>query len=191
MPDAAKTEDVREMETYLITMIRQVDSSLLDEWEKMKNPEYQIQEKAEVRPPGAEEALRDITRDRKAFTALIRTRIFTFLRALANGDFEEALATLTTPDRPDSEPWTGEQLSESLNAYYVDHQRIFLDPGARNIRHTHVKTGEDNTHWTVQQVLIDPEEKNDWMLEFTVDLAQSRTSEEVAIQLTKLAEIGR
>ncbi len=190
VPDAVKTDEVREMETYLITMIRQVDSSLLNEWEKMKNPEYQTVEKAEMRPPGAEEALRDITRDKKAFTALIRTRIFTLLRALANGDFEEALATLTTTDRPESEPWTVEQLSESLNAYYVDHQRIFLDPNSRNIRHTHVKPSEDNTHWIVQQVLIDPEEKNDWMLEFTVDLAQSKTSEEVAIRLNKLSEIG-
>ncbi len=36
VPDAAKNDQLREMELYLGTMIRQVDSSLLDEWEKMR-----------------------------------------------------------------------------------------------------------------------------------------------------------
>ena len=46
----------------------------------------------DLRPPGAEEAAADITRDPKAFTAAIRNRIFTFLRGLVIGDFEAALA---------------------------------------------------------------------------------------------------
>src|SRR4029077_17185303 len=56
VPDAAKNESVREMELYLAAMLRQVDSSLLDEWEKMRDPNYQAVERKEVRPPGAEEA---------------------------------------------------------------------------------------------------------------------------------------
>ena len=91
VPDAAKNDTVREMELYLGTMIRQVDSSLLDEWEKMRNPAYQRAEVAEVRPPGAEEAARDVTRDVRGFTAAIRTKVFAFLRALVNGEFEAAL----------------------------------------------------------------------------------------------------
>ena len=46
----------------------------------------------EVRPPGAEEAARTSPATRKAFTAAIRTRIFTFLRGLIIGDYEQALA---------------------------------------------------------------------------------------------------
>lgn len=66
------SDPVGEMELYLGTMIRQVDSSLLDEWEKMRDPNYQPRAEAkEVRPPGAEEADRDITRDTKGFTAAI------------------------------------------------------------------------------------------------------------------------
>src|SRR5437879_1932538 len=95
VPDSAKNDAVREMELYLDTLIRQVDSSLLDEWEKMRDPNYQRAESKEVRPPGAEEADKDITRDTKAFTALIRNQIFSFLRGLVNGDFEEALALLS------------------------------------------------------------------------------------------------
>src|SRR5208337_3498265 len=94
VPDAAKNDTVREMELYLGTMIRQIDSSLLDEWEKMRDPNYQRAETKEVRPPGAEEADQDITRDAKAFTAAIRNRIFAFLRGLVIGDFESVLAQL-------------------------------------------------------------------------------------------------
>jgi len=70
-----RTTRFREMELYLGSMIRQVDSSLLDEWEKMRDPNFQRAETKEVRPPGAEEAAQDITRDTKAFTAAIRNRI--------------------------------------------------------------------------------------------------------------------
>ena len=67
VPDSAKNDTVREMELYLGTMIRQVDSSLLDEWEKMRDPNYQaLGETKEVRPPGADEADKDITRDTKS-----------------------------------------------------------------------------------------------------------------------------
>src|SRR5664280_451156 len=84
VPDTAKNDTVREMELYLGTMIRQIDSSLLDEWEKLRNPSFQRAETKEVRPPGAEAAAADITRDTKAFTSAIRNRIFTFLRGLVN-----------------------------------------------------------------------------------------------------------
>src|SRR6266404_3694851 len=40
VPDSAKNDAVREMEDYLGTLVRQVDSSLLDEWEKMRDPNY-------------------------------------------------------------------------------------------------------------------------------------------------------
>jgi hypothetical protein len=94
VPDGAKNDGLREMEVYLGTMIRAVDSSLLDEWEKMRDPNYERAETKEVRPPGAEEGVADITRDTRAFTAAIRNRIFTFLRALVIGDYEAAIESL-------------------------------------------------------------------------------------------------
>ena len=95
VPDAAKNDQIREMELYLASMIRQVDSSLLDEWEKMRDPNFQRAETKEVRPPGAEEAAQDVTRDTKAFTAAIRNRIFIFLRGLVIADYEAALSSLS------------------------------------------------------------------------------------------------
>ncbi|HTG45936.1 MAG TPA: DUF3516 domain-containing protein, partial [Verrucomicrobiae bacterium] len=40
VPEAAKNEPIREAELFLRTTIRQVDSSLLDEWERMRDPNW-------------------------------------------------------------------------------------------------------------------------------------------------------
>jgi hypothetical protein len=58
-----------------------------------------------------------------------------------NGDFEQALAVLAAPEQPDGEPWTAARLREALEAYHAGHERICLDPNARNLRHTYVTAG--------------------------------------------------
>jgi len=189
VPDAAKNDQVREMEVYLGTMIRQVDSSLLDEWEKMRDPNYLRAETKEVRPPGAEAAEQDITRDTKAFTAAIRVRIFSFLRGLVIGDFEQALANLTSPNDLDGQPWSAERLQQALDAFHADHERITLDPNARNARHTYVVPSEDNKTWRVQQMLVDPEEHNDWVAEFVVELEESRKLAEPSLRLSRIGSL--
>ena len=187
VPDSAKDDVVREMELYLSTMIKQVDSSLMDEWEKMRDPNYLSRaETKEVRPPGAEEADKDITRDTKSFTAAIRTRIFSFLRGLVNMDFEQALTHLNSPNDPVGQPWTPGRLDEALHHYEAGHQRLCLDPNARNVRHTYVIPSEDKKTWRVQQMLVDPAEHNDWVAEFEVDLAASREQKEPFLQLRKI-----
>ncbi len=188
VPDAAKNETLREMEIYLASMLRQIDSSLLEEWEKMRDPDYRPRgETPEVRPPGAEEAARDITRDAKAFTAAIRNRIFTFLRALTSGDLDTALST--APSSPAEEPWTTDRLRRAFEAYHVDHEYLRLDPEARNVRHTYVTPSEDQHSWRVQQMLVDPAEANDWVAEFDVDLAVSRTTGEPALRLRRFGSL--
>ncbi|MEA3212182.1 MAG: hypothetical protein QOE70_5239 [Chthoniobacter sp.] len=190
VPDAAKNDALRDMEIYLGTMLRQVDSSLLEEWEKMRDPNYRPPgEAAEVRPPGAEEAARDITRDPKAFTAAIRNRIFTFLRALESGDFEAALTTFNALAPGDDPPWTVERLRQALDAYHAGHERICLDPEARNLRHTYVTPSEDRRHWGVQQMLVDPGAANDWVAEFEIDLLESRASGEPVLRLRRLGSL--
>ena len=210
VPDAAKNDQVREMELYLGSMIRQVDSSLLDEWEKMRDPNFQRAETKEVRPPGAEEAALDVTRDAKAFTAAIRNRIFAFLRGLVIADYEAALeslsegrvtrspnsvpqsqglADLVLPVDSGGQPWTAERLHSMVEAYHVEHDHICLDPNARNARHTYVVPSEDKKTWRVQQMLVDPEEDNDWVAEFEVDLAQSRALGEPFLRLRRIGSL--
>jgi len=189
VPDAAKNDQVREMGLYLGSMIRQVDSSLLDEWEKMRDPSFQRAEAKEVRPPGADEAAQDITSDTKSFTAAIRNRIFVFLRGLVIGDYEQAVANLNSPTDTDGQPWTADRLHAVVEAYEVVHERICLDPNARNARHTYVIPSEDKKSWRVQQMLVDPEGDNDWVAEFEVDLAQSRALSEPFLQLRRIGSL--
>ena len=189
VPDSAKNEQVREMELYLGTMIRQVDSSLLDEWEKMRDPNYRPGETKEVRPPGADEAAQDITRDPKAFTAAIRNRIFTFLRGLVIEDYEQAIAHLSSPTDAEGQPWTTARLVAALDAYHTDHERICLEPEARNARHTYIAPAEDKKSWRVQQMLVDPAAHNDWVAEFEVDLGASRQQHEPVLRLRKIGPL--
>jgi len=189
VPDTAKNDQLREMEIYLGTMIRQVDSSLLDEWEKMRDPNYQRAEAKEIRPPGAEEAAVDITRDVKNFTAAIRNRIFIFLRGLVMEDYEAAIANLNSPLDADGQPWTAARLQQALDIYHTDHERLCLDPDARNIRHTYVLPSDNKKSWRVQQMLVDPEEHNDWVAEFDVDLNASRKLGEPVLGLRRLGNI--
>jgi superfamily II RNA helicase len=189
VPDAAKNDAVREMELYLGAMIRQVDSSLLDEWEKMRDPAYQPVQTRELRPPGADEAEKDITRDTKTFTATIRTRIFTFLRGLIITEYETALAQLGSPNDPDGQPWTADRLRGLMDEYATDHDHLLLNPEARNIRHTYVLPSQDKHSWRIQQMLVDPEGHNDWVAEFTVDITKSRAAGEPVTQLIKLGPL--
>lgn len=191
VPDTAKTEPVREMELYLGALIRQVDSSLLEEWEKLRDPNYQRVEAREARPPGAEEAAADITRDPRAFTALIRHTIFSFLRGLVNADFEQALGYLSSAEDAEGQPWTPARLQMVLEGYHAGHGRICLDPDARNLRHTYILPAEDQRVWRVQQMLVDPEAHNDWVAEFEADLTRSRAAGHPELRLRRIGELTR
>jgi len=195
VPDSAKTEQVVEMELYLGQMLRQVDSSLTDEWERMRDPNYQPPEYTpargvNVRPPGAEEAASDITRDAKTFTASIRTRIFTFLRAWSIGRNADALASLDSSSQGADAPWTVERLASAMEAFRVDHAGVRMDPEARNLRHTYVVPAGDGLTWQVDQVLIDPDEHNDWVTVFEVDVAASRDAGRPVVGVRRIGAIA-
>jgi hypothetical protein len=201
VPDGVKTDTLREMELYLRDMLRGVDSSLLDEWEKMRDPDYRPRGTGglDLRPARPEEPP-DVTRDTKAFTAAIRTRLFAFLRAWSIGNDEAALVSLgndeatlgatAQPADAGGETWTPERLKAARESYRVDHAGPRLDPEARNLRHTHVEPSEDRTRWRVQQMLVDPEGHNDWVLELDVDLHRSRELGEPVLKLLRLAPLA-
>jgi hypothetical protein len=191
VPDGVKTDTVREMELYLRDMLRQIDSSLLEEWERMRDPGYSLAGTggAEMRPPRPEEPP-DVTRDEKAFTAAVRTRVFAFLRAWSIGADEAALETIDSPGDGDGQPWSVERLRAAREAYRVEHAGLRLDPEARNLRHTYVQPSEDRTRWRVQQMLVDPDGLNDWVAELDVDLAASREVGEPVLQLLRLGSLA-
>src|SRR5688500_16582226 len=86
VPAAVKNEALDEIEVFLNATIRQVDSSLLEEWEKMRDPNRIV---AEVKEPTLKpDEAPDITRNTRTFTNLLRTDVFSILRGLAGRNFE-------------------------------------------------------------------------------------------------------
>ena len=77
VPDSAKTEDVVELEVYFRELIRGIDSSLLEEWERLRHPELAPADEA---APPARPANFDLTRDRAAFRRLVRVGLLGFLQ---------------------------------------------------------------------------------------------------------------
>ena len=186
VPENFKNEPVREMEDWLAGLLRGTDSSLLDQWEKLRDPDWKPAEEdpAKVQAP-------DITRNKREFTALIRTEIFRFLRPLALGSATAAVNALSTAMLTGAKPtWTPDTLEAAMAPYYDSHERILLDPEARNGRHTYVDPSEDGKTWKVNQVLVDPEGWNDWQAEFTVDLLSSKEEGKPILQLVSLHAVG-
>src|SRR5581483_9150953 len=100
-----------------------------------------------------------------------------------------ALAGLDSAIRPEGGSWTANDLRTAMEAFHAEHEYICLDPNARNARHTYVTPSEDKRTWRVQQMLVDPEEHNDWVAEFEVDLAASRESGQPVMNLRKVGAL--
>ena len=180
VPDRFKNEPVQEMEAWLAGMLRGIDSSLLDEWERLRDPNWKPSEDEEVKVEAP-----DITRNKREFTALIRTEIFRFLLPLTTETYSAAAAVLT----PGSTPWNAETLATALDPYYETHERIMLDNEARNGRHTYVEPNEDGQTWRVCQVLVDVEGLNDWQAEFVIDLAKAREEGKPPLVLASIGPV--
>lgn len=199
VPDGYKNEELLEMQDYLGEMIRRVDSSLLEEWEKMAHPEdYQkrldegASEDEVEKAFGADKAAADITYDKKRFLNMVRQRIFQIMMSLQKQDFSDVLDSLAD-DLAEGElladaegiPWTEKRLIETMAAYTAEHHKFRMDVEGRALCHT-IVTYEGNI-MQIQQMLQDEEGFNDWSIDFTVNLDESR---EVGMPLLKLARIG-
>ncbi|MGZ8939917.1 MAG: DUF3516 domain-containing protein, partial [Limisphaerales bacterium] len=188
VPTAAKNEAITEVELFLRTMIRQVDSSLLDEWEKLRDPNFIAKadiKEATLAPEGPE----DITRNPRTFTTLVRTDLFSIIRGLISRNFDAALENLDQLTDANGENWTGPRLERLMMEFHKEHQQLLLDNEARNLRHTYIRPAEDKKTWLVQQTLVDPEGHNDWTLDVLVDLDQSRSLGKPHLQLMRVGPI--
>ncbi|MCQ2053920.1 MAG: DUF3516 domain-containing protein [Fibrobacter sp.] len=199
VPDGYKNEELMEMQDYLGDMIQRVDSSLLEEWEKMAHPEdYQkridegTSEDEAEKAFGADKAAADITYDKKRFLGMVRQRIFQIMGSLAKQDFTSVLDSLAD-DLAEGEmladatgaPWTEKRLLEIMAAYTAEHHKFRMDVEGRALAHTIVTYEGDTMH--VQQMLQDEEDFNDWSIDFDISLSESKST---GIPLLKLARIG-
>ncbi len=177
IPPAFKTEPVIEAITYIENLLRITDSSLLDEWETLKNPDFVPQAEDTPQSP----IKQDITRDEESFTRIVRNEVFRFIRMVANQQFEELGETFELTKLLPDEKWPHIALGKLIASYLETHEWIRLDPGARNKAHTRIEKSEDKTALIIEQTLVDPEELNDY--QFVFELSLSKAKETGNIQL--------
>jgi hypothetical protein len=164
VPPSAKTEDLVESEAFFEDILRGVDSSLLDEWEKLRNPDYVPEDEK----PVADRKAVAFTRNKPAFIRALRNAVFSIVKAMARDDSAAVLA-LIEPADAEGYAWTRQRVDVLLGAYFEGHERIRLDPEARATKHTRISE-EGPRCWVCEQTLVDPEEQNDWLIRLRIDL---------------------
>jgi superfamily II RNA helicase len=176
VPAAARTDDVLDILAYLRVMLREVDSSLIDEWESLKEPAAQAQRTAPVARP------LDLASDPRARTARIRADLHRLVRTLAARDFDAAARQLVES----AEPWTADRLSRALSPYFTAHKQILTTPASRAPRFTRIEEIEPR-RFRAQQTIVDPEGEEDWAVDCIVDLTGAVSDE---LPLLDLQRIG-
>jgi superfamily II RNA helicase len=191
VPESFKTEAVIEMEDYFRELVRAIDSSLLEEWERLRNPEFVAADAADkpARPSSF-----DVTRDQAAFRRAVRIDILGFLQDAAARDWDSAVARLADPEGPaDLSPEAARlaesrRLEKAFSVYFDARGRYRLDSEGRSALNTHLT--EEPGAWQIAQVLVDPEGLNDWEARFTVSLVESRAAAAPVVRFLTLAPIG-
>jgi superfamily II RNA helicase len=184
VPPAAKNEELIEAEHFLENLVRGVDSSLLDEWEKLRDSEYTPEKSGPA--PGTKAIA--FTRQKPAFLRAVRNAVFGVVKALSQDDVAKVLEQIE-PEDPAALPWTRPRIDAVLDAYFAGHRRIRLDPEARAAKHTRIAE-ESPRRWTCGQIVVDPEELNDWSLEFSIDLDRCDAAGAVVLVLVDFAPVA-
>lgn len=176
VPRESKTEEIQELEVYFRELIRGIDSSLLEEWERMQDPDYVAEEIGE-KP--ARPGFVDITQDEKAFSRLVRFAVHAVMQDAMARDWD------AVAERTSGEP---REISMAFDAY-VDARGWFrLDPAGRAPQQTHIE--RDGDTWRISQVLVDYEDLNDWELRLDLDVSASREAGIVALKWNSVQPIG-
>jgi superfamily II RNA helicase len=173
VPDEAKTEELTDLIEWLGELIRQVDSSLVDEWEKLTNPDP---ESGEVRAQP-----KTLTSNTRAFRVLVRNALFRRV-ILASLQHYDELGALDTADGWNKAAW-----GEALDEYFDEHDEIGTGPDARGPAMLIIEEGK--TAWTVRQIFDDPAGDHDWGISATVDLAASDEEGAPVLHITDVGQL--
>jgi hypothetical protein len=162
IPDDAKTDELRDLIEWLGELVRQVDSSLVDEWEVLAGRGAEdvggSRPGFDARPPGATQPA--VTHNRRAFLVLVRNELWRRVRLAALQRDDELVALDPEAGWPDA-----------LDAYYEEHDEIGTGPDARSSARILIE--EEPEVWRVRQIIDDPAGNHDWGIRAEVDLAAS------------------
>src|SRR3954447_25305765 len=149
IPDEIKTEELQDLIEWLGELVRQVDSSLVDEWEELSNPSLHEANEA-VGPP----APRRLTANVRAFRVMVRNELFRRVQLAALGNWD-ALGELDSAAGFDADAW-----ADAMAPYWDEHDRLGTGPDARGPAMLLIT--ESPTEWRVRQIFDDPAGDHDW-----------------------------
>ncbi|WP_431867537.1 DUF3516 domain-containing protein, partial [Microbacterium paraoxydans] len=171
IPEDRKDEDLHDLIAWLGELVRQIDSSLLDEWSELTAG---TAARSETDEPIVPPAPKRLTSNTRAFRTLVRNELFRRVQLAAREDVD-ALAEL--------DPSFGAAAwSDALDAYFAEHDDIGIGPDARSSRMLLLTEGP--TAWTARQIIDDPAGDHDWGISATVDLAASDEAGEAVVTVT-------
>ncbi len=174
IPDEAKTEDLLDLIEWLGELVRQVDSSLLDEWEELIHPDLAVHEAGahSVLPP----APRRLTTNTRAFRILVRNELFRRVQLAALEHYDQ----LGELDREHG--FTADAWADAMDGYFAEHDELLAGANARGAGLLILDEGA--TVWTARQIFDDPAGDHDWGISATVDLAASDELGAAVLQVT-------
>jgi hypothetical protein len=178
VPDEAKTEELTDLIEWLGELVRQTDSSLLDEWERLTSPAAG----AAAGPGGAvlAELPPAVTGNERAFRVLVRNALFRRVELAALRRYDE-LGELDAGSGWDADAW-----ARALAAYFAEHDEIGTGADARGPGLLIVEKGTGT--WRVRQIFDDPAGDHDWGFSAEVDTAASDEAGEAVI---RVGDVGR
>jgi hypothetical protein len=175
VPDEAKTDELRDLTAWLGELVRQVDSSLLDEWENLRHPAAVPARPAlDDRPP-------PVTGNRRAFTVLVRNELFRRVTLASLRRYDE-LGELEA-----GAGWNADRWRQALAPYFTEHASIGTGPDARGPQMLTID--EDTAEWRVRQILEDPAGDHDWGISATVDLAASDEAGKAQVRVRDVSQL--
>ena len=174
VPEEAKTEELTDLIEWLGELVRQVDSSLLDEWEQLRDPSGVLVSQAEAGPPA-------VTGNVRAFRVLVRNALFRRVELAALGRYDE-LGELDSGDGWDAEAWEA-----AVEPYFDVHDEIGTGPDARGPALLIIDEGAPA--WTLRQIFDDPAGDHDWGISAQVDLAASEEAGQAVLRVTDVGQL--
>lgn len=179
IPDDVKSEDLQDLISWLGEMVRQVDSSLLDEWEQLANPEVETAEQAQEKA----DEVKPVTANTRAFRVLVRNAMFRRVE-LAALDRVRDLGELDGDAGWDEDAW-----GEAMDAYWDAHEEIGTGPDARGPKLLKIEEDPEHGLWRVWQAFADPAGDHDWGIKAEVDLAASDEEGRAVVRVTEVGQL--
>ena len=176
IPDAYMNEELEDIVVWLGELIRQVDSSLIDEWAHMTGDDQPVSQDTIDRELafGVEDPTA-LTANRRAFTIMVRNYFFRLVELFAY-EKEDQLAEMLDYLDPDARvDWPA-----AMDDYFDEYDDVDLGPDARGPEYFHLADTTGRS-WKVSQIIKDPEGDNAFQLHGTVDLDASDDAGEVRL----------